>query len=257
MRSLRRAAASSGVRVSRRPSRADRRRTALGAGMLVGRRGRRRGGRAVRCARRRTRCAALERRTRARRSSSAVSPLAEYRSLFADARADDILFTVTSRRGAPRARPAGHARQLRRRDLPQRRRGRARSGAASSACRRRWMPAAGARSTPRSRSSSSTGSGCRPSAGSHRSTSRATARPRSPIGSTTARTRARACRPRAADSTPGDAYAFAAVEPAMPDLASIEAPGGARRRRPQRPTACARGSTSTRRARAARPWPGS
>ncbi|KQZ85972.1 transglutaminase [Microbacterium sp. Root166] len=90
---LQRAAASSGVRVSRRPSRADRRRTALGAGMV---------------------CVALlaavvvvplaaqgAQRDVLRSSvepdidlSAEVSPLAQYRAQFADGRADEVLFTV-------------------------------------------------------------------------------------------------------------------------------------------------------------------
>ena len=100
MRALQRAAASSGVRVSRRPSRADRRRTALGAGMLVV---------AVIAAAVVVPFAARGAERDVLRASvgpeiavsSAVSPLAEYRSLFVDARADDVLFTVTSRGALP------------------------------------------------------------------------------------------------------------------------------------------------------------
>ena len=100
MRSLRRAAASSGVRVSRRPSRADQRRTALGAAMLAV---------AVVAAAVIVPFAARGAERDVLRASvgpelavsSAVSPLAQYRSLFGDARADDILFTVTSRGALP------------------------------------------------------------------------------------------------------------------------------------------------------------
>ncbi|WP_344090278.1 transglutaminaseTgpA domain-containing protein [Microbacterium deminutum] len=94
-RALQRAAAFSGVRVSRRPSTADRRRTALGAGMI-----------AValvvvvalvpavaRGAQRDVLRAAVGPEVDL---AAAVSPLAEYRALFADARADDVLFTVAS-----------------------------------------------------------------------------------------------------------------------------------------------------------------
>ncbi|WP_137844134.1 transglutaminase domain-containing protein [Microbacterium sp. 2FI] len=92
---LQRAAASSGVRVSRRPSRADRRRTALGAGMIAG---------AVIIAVAVVPFAARGADRDVLRSafgpeidlSASVSPLAEYRSLFADTRADAVLFTVTS-----------------------------------------------------------------------------------------------------------------------------------------------------------------
>ena len=197
MRSLRRAAASSGVRVSRRPSRADQRRTALGAGMLVGRRDRGRGGRAFRRAGGGPRRAARERRTRARcvvggQPARAV-PVAVRRRA---GRRRPVHGDLTRR--PSRARPAGHARQLRRRDLPQRRCGGSRSGplrprALDAGCRHGAPP-----STSRSRSSSSTGSGCRPSGSWNRSTSRGIARRRSPTGSTTARMRGRACRPRAA-----------------------------------------------------------
>lgn len=94
-RALQRAALSSGVRITRRPSRSERRRTLLGAGMLVialvvgagvvpllaqG------GSRDVL---RSTTGPDLD-------LSREVSPLAEYRALFADDRAVDVLFTVTA-----------------------------------------------------------------------------------------------------------------------------------------------------------------
>lgn len=90
---LQRAAASSGVRVSRRPSRADRRRTVLGAGMLAA---------ALALAVAVVPFAARGVEREVLRSavgpdidlSAEVSPLAQYRSLYADDRADDVLFTV-------------------------------------------------------------------------------------------------------------------------------------------------------------------
>lgn len=99
-RALQRAAAFSGVRVSRRTSAADRRRTALGAGMIAV---------AVvlvvaivpavaRGAQRDVLRAAVGPEIDL---AAAVSPLAEYRALFADDRADDILFTVSSRGALP------------------------------------------------------------------------------------------------------------------------------------------------------------
>ena len=96
MRSLRRAAASSGVRISRRPTRADQRRTALGAGMLAI---------AVVAAAVVVPFAARGAERDVLRAgvgpelaiASAVSPLAQYRSQFADARAVDVLFTVSAR----------------------------------------------------------------------------------------------------------------------------------------------------------------
>jgi len=95
VRALQRAAASSGVRVSRRPSRADRRRTALGAGMVVA---------ALVATVVVVPFAARGADREVLRSavgpdidlSAAVSPLAEYRSLFHDDRADDVLFTVAA-----------------------------------------------------------------------------------------------------------------------------------------------------------------
>ncbi|MFE5407353.1 transglutaminaseTgpA domain-containing protein [Microbacterium sp. NPDC056569] len=93
VRALQRAAASSGVRISRRPSAADRRRTALGAGMVVV---------ALGVAVAVVPFAARGAEREVLRSavgpdidlSAEVSPLSQYRALFADARADDVLFTV-------------------------------------------------------------------------------------------------------------------------------------------------------------------
>ena len=100
VRALRRAAGSSGVRVSRRPSRADQRRTALGAGMVAV---------AVVAAAAIVPLTARGAEREVLRSAtgpavdiaSAVSPLAEYRMLFADDRATDVLFTVTSDAALP------------------------------------------------------------------------------------------------------------------------------------------------------------
>ncbi|WP_308291274.1 transglutaminaseTgpA domain-containing protein [Microbacterium ureisolvens] len=93
VRALQRAAASSGVRISRRPSAADRRRTALGAGMVAV---------ALVLAVAIVPFAARGAEREVLRSavgpdidlSAEVSPLSQYRALFADARADDVLFTV-------------------------------------------------------------------------------------------------------------------------------------------------------------------
>lgn len=93
MRALQRAAASSGVRISRRPTRADRRRTALGAGIVAA---------ALMIAVAVVPYAARGAEREVLRSavgpdvdlSAEVSPLSEYRSLFSDDRADDVLFTV-------------------------------------------------------------------------------------------------------------------------------------------------------------------
>jgi hypothetical protein len=93
LRALQRAAASSGVRISRRPTGADRRRTALGAGMVAG---------ALLLAVAVVPFAAQGAERRVLRSavgpdidlSAEVSPLAEYRALFSDDRAGDVLFTV-------------------------------------------------------------------------------------------------------------------------------------------------------------------
>ena len=98
VRALQRAGASSGVRISRRPSRADRRRTALGAVMVVG---------AVVVAVAVVPYAARGADREVLRTtvgpdidlSAEVSPLAQYRSLFADDRADDVLFTVAAESG--------------------------------------------------------------------------------------------------------------------------------------------------------------
>lgn len=97
-RALQRAAASSGVRVSRRPSSADRRRTALGGAMVLV---------ALVVVTAVVPAAARGIDRDVLRSSvgpdvelaAAVSPLAEYRALFADDRADDVLFSVTPEGG--------------------------------------------------------------------------------------------------------------------------------------------------------------
>ena len=97
-RALQRAAASSGVRVSRRPSSADRRRTALGGAMVLI---------AIVVVTAVVPAAARGIDRDVLRASvgpdvelaAAVSPLAEYRSLFTDDRADDVLFTVTPEDG--------------------------------------------------------------------------------------------------------------------------------------------------------------
>ncbi|MGN8553503.1 UNVERIFIED_CONTAM: DUF3488 and transglutaminase-like domain-containing protein [Microbacterium sp. SLM126] len=97
---LQRAAVSSGVRVSRRPSRADRRRTALGASMVAA---------ALIVAVGVVPFAARGAEREVLRSaigpeidlSAAVSPLAEYRALFEGERADDVLFTVDSAADLP------------------------------------------------------------------------------------------------------------------------------------------------------------
>jgi hypothetical protein len=99
MRALRRAAASSGVRFSRKPTRVDQRRTALGAGMLA---------LAVlvvavvvpfaaRGAERDVLRAGVGPEVEV---AAAVSPLAQYRALFADDRADDVMFSVAASGGA-------------------------------------------------------------------------------------------------------------------------------------------------------------
>jgi hypothetical protein len=93
VRALQRAAASSGVRISRRPSGADRRRTALGAGMVAA---------ALVLAVAVVPFAARGAEREVLRSavgpdidlSAEVSPLSQYRALFADDRVDDVLFTV-------------------------------------------------------------------------------------------------------------------------------------------------------------------
>jgi hypothetical protein len=100
VRALQRAAASSGVRVSRRTSAADRRRTALGAGMLAtavvlvavvvpfAARG------ADRTVLRSTVGPEIQ-------LAAEASPLSSYRSLFGKDRADQVLFAVTPEVGAP------------------------------------------------------------------------------------------------------------------------------------------------------------
>lgn len=100
VRALQRAADSSGVRVSRRPSGADRRRAALGAGMIAGA--------VVVAVAVVPAVASTAERTVLRSAvgpqidlSRAVSPLSEYRALFAADRADDVLFTVTTGGSAP------------------------------------------------------------------------------------------------------------------------------------------------------------
>ncbi|MCR2763226.1 transglutaminase-like domain-containing protein [Microbacterium sp. zg.B48] len=100
LRALRRAAASSGVRISRRPSAADQRRIALGAGMVAV---------AVLTAAIVVPYAARGSEREVLRSgvgpeiaiSSATSPLAEYRALFSDAQAQEVLFTVTAEGALP------------------------------------------------------------------------------------------------------------------------------------------------------------
>lgn len=92
-RALQRAAASSGVRVTARPSSADRRKTALGAGMIAV---------AVVATVAVIPWAARGADRDVLRSafgpeidlSAAISPLSEYRALFAADRVDDVLFTV-------------------------------------------------------------------------------------------------------------------------------------------------------------------
>ena len=100
VRALQRAGVSSGVRISRRPSRADRRRVALGAGLVAG---------ALVVAVAVVPFAARGAERDVLRSavgpevdlSAAVSPLAEYRALFADDRAQEVLFTVESTTALP------------------------------------------------------------------------------------------------------------------------------------------------------------
>ncbi|MCH6232036.1 DUF3488 and transglutaminase-like domain-containing protein [Microbacterium sp. CFH 31415] len=100
LRALQRAAASSGVRISRRRSRADRRRTALGAGMVAA---------ALVLAVGVVPFAARGAEREVLRTavgpevdlSAAVSPLAEYRALFDDDRVQQVLFTVTTGAAAP------------------------------------------------------------------------------------------------------------------------------------------------------------
>jgi hypothetical protein len=98
IRALQRAAASSGVRISRKPTAADRRRTVLGTGMVVG---------ALVLAVAVVPYAARGADREVLRSavgpdidlSAEVSPLAQYRSLFTEDRAADVLFTVEAESG--------------------------------------------------------------------------------------------------------------------------------------------------------------
>jgi len=100
VRALQRAATSSGVRISRRPTGADRRRGALGAGMLVV---------AVVAGAVVVPYAARGADRDVLRSAfgpdidlaAEVSPLASYRALFADDRADQVLFRVDPQSGSP------------------------------------------------------------------------------------------------------------------------------------------------------------
>ncbi|MFH8252170.1 transglutaminaseTgpA domain-containing protein [Microbacterium sp. B2969] len=100
IRALRRAAESSGVRVSRRPSTADRRRTALGVGMLaiavvIG-------AVVVPWAARGAERDVLRSAVGPELDLAAeVSPLTTYRSEFDDARADNVLFRVAVQHGSP------------------------------------------------------------------------------------------------------------------------------------------------------------
>ena len=136
-------------------------------------------------------------------SSAEVSPLAEYRALFADDARDEVLFTVASDGRAARARAPGDPRLLRRRGLSAAAAPARSTPAASCACRRCSTPGDGhaGRGAGHDRGSA-TASGCRPPAGSRRCSSRGPERRRSPIGSTTTRPRRPACRRRAAVSTP-------------------------------------------------------
>lgn len=100
MHALQRATASSGVRLNRRPSQSDRRRHALGAGMVAF---------AVVATVAVVPAVAADRERDVLRAaagpelemSRAVSPLAAYRGLFAYDRSDDVLFTVTTGADAP------------------------------------------------------------------------------------------------------------------------------------------------------------
>ncbi|GAB3603725.1 transglutaminase-like domain-containing protein [Microbacterium aureliae] len=98
MRALARAVEAGGLRTSRRSSGADRRRTALGAGIVVA---------ALVVAVAVVPFAARGTEREVLRAATgpevalarAISPLVEYRSLFADDRADDVLFTVEAADG--------------------------------------------------------------------------------------------------------------------------------------------------------------
>ncbi|MCC4248638.1 DUF3488 and transglutaminase-like domain-containing protein [Microbacterium testaceum] len=99
-RALRRASEAGAVRLPRRHSRTDRRRAALGAGMVVV---------AVVIAVAVVPWAAKDADRRVLRSAAgperqiaeAVSPLSEYRAMFSDARAEDVLFRVGEGAAAP------------------------------------------------------------------------------------------------------------------------------------------------------------
>src|SRR6187431_1227604 len=100
VRALERAANSGGVRLLRKPSAADRRRAALGAGLVAV---------AVVGVVATVPFAARGADRSVLRAASGpevdlaaeISPLATYRAFFADARADDVLFTVAAQDGAP------------------------------------------------------------------------------------------------------------------------------------------------------------
>ncbi|MDE0545308.1 transglutaminase-like domain-containing protein [Microbacterium sp. C7(2022)] len=100
VRALQRAAVTSGVRVSRRPSRSDQRRVALGAGMVAA---------AVAIAVAVVPFAARGADRDVLRSavgpdidlSAAESPLSQYRALFDDQRAEQVMFTVATSGTAP------------------------------------------------------------------------------------------------------------------------------------------------------------
>jgi hypothetical protein len=99
IRALERAALTSGVRITRRPSRSERRRTLLGTAMIVA---------AVAVGAGVIPFAAQGAERDVLRSAAGpeldlsreVSPLAEYRGSFADDRADEVLFTVTPAAGS-------------------------------------------------------------------------------------------------------------------------------------------------------------
>lgn len=100
VRALHRAAAASGVRVSRRPSRADRRRTALGATMVVV-------ALAVAvavvpwAARGADRDVLRSAAGPQRDIAAAISPLSQYRALFSPERSDEVLFAVSGDAALP------------------------------------------------------------------------------------------------------------------------------------------------------------